>query len=622
VSTYREIVGKKIKKVSADPSSGVAEMWYNTTTGTLRGLAILEAWASTSPLLAAKYYGAGFGTSTAAVYAGGEGTTILNTTNEYNGSGWSSGGTLNTARWEMGGTTAGVETAGLAFGGNLGPPGLSNATEEYNGTAWTSGNNMATTVSSQAGSGIQTAAFSAGGRTPSNTNNSQEYDGTNWSNGNNINTTRQALVGMGTQAAGIIAGGEAPGGGSNSSETYDGTNWTAAPNLGTARYRLSGSGAVDTACLIFGGRFNPPAADKAQTEAFNGTSWSEKGDLATARQYNTGNRGSSSSALGAGGYITAGSSGATSNVEEFTSSTNVITGGAWASGGNMNTARYNMQSSPNAPADAGLSAGGITGTPSATQQSLVVEEYDGSSWTNVTGMPVTMSAGGGAGTQSAYISMGGYSNPPLALSANTFNYNGSSWTALTAIPTATGNRGVGCGTSTAALLIGGKTPAAPGGVSATFEYNSPSWTSGGAMSNIRWQCGSAGVQTAALAIGGATSTPIESTSEEYDGSSWTTGGTLIQGKRYFGSNGAQTDALAYGTEPGSSTNTQGYDGTAWSTKPALATARAAQGSGGGNTGSSALTFGGTPSGGSPVITTTEEFTGQTETANVKTFSTS
>ena len=73
------------------------------------------------------------------------------------------------------------------------------------------------------GSGIQTAAFSGGGRTPSSTNNSQEYDGTNWSNGNNINTTRQATVGLGTQTAGMIAGGESPSGGVNSSETYDGT---------------------------------------------------------------------------------------------------------------------------------------------------------------------------------------------------------------------------------------------------------------------------------------------------------------------------------------------------------------------------------------------------------------
>jgi hypothetical protein len=121
---------------------------------------------------------------------------------------------------------------------------------------------------------------------------------------------------MGTQTAGIIAGGEAPGGGTNSTETYDGTNWTAAPNLGTARYRLSGSGSASTACLVFGGRYNPPAADKAQTESFDGTSWTETGDLATARQQLSGNRGTSSSAIAAGGIPPSGSQ--TDATEEFT----------------------------------------------------------------------------------------------------------------------------------------------------------------------------------------------------------------------------------------------------------------------------------------------------------------
>ena len=47
MSTYKAIVGKKIKTASIDPSnSDEGQMWYNTTTGTLRGLAIAEAWSS------------------------------------------------------------------------------------------------------------------------------------------------------------------------------------------------------------------------------------------------------------------------------------------------------------------------------------------------------------------------------------------------------------------------------------------------------------------------------------------------------------------------------------------------------------------------------------------------
>ena len=49
MTTYREIVGKKIKKVTSDPSTGIdGQMWYNSTTGAIRGLAVLTATRSGS----------------------------------------------------------------------------------------------------------------------------------------------------------------------------------------------------------------------------------------------------------------------------------------------------------------------------------------------------------------------------------------------------------------------------------------------------------------------------------------------------------------------------------------------------------------------------------------------
>ena len=51
MSTYKALVGKKIKSVSSDPSnSAEGQMWYNTTTQSLRGLGVLEAWSSASPV--------------------------------------------------------------------------------------------------------------------------------------------------------------------------------------------------------------------------------------------------------------------------------------------------------------------------------------------------------------------------------------------------------------------------------------------------------------------------------------------------------------------------------------------------------------------------------------------
>ena len=82
MSTYREIIGKKIKKVSSDPSSGLdGEMWYNSSTGTLRGLATLSAWSSSNPLINSRYGHGGGGTQAAAVIFGGSGPT--NKTEEY-----------------------------------------------------------------------------------------------------------------------------------------------------------------------------------------------------------------------------------------------------------------------------------------------------------------------------------------------------------------------------------------------------------------------------------------------------------------------------------------------------------------------------------------------------------
>ena len=617
MSTYRKIHGRSIQAVSTDPTESVAEgqIWYNTTSDTFKTVLVTEAWASQGPLISARYSGAGFGVSTAAVYAGGANPSGASTsTFEYNGSGWSSGGALNTGRWEMGGLTAGTETAGLCFGGRSAPgapgnPGVAQ-TEEYNGTSWSTANNLATTVMFMGGSGIQTAAFSAGGASSgSNTNNSQEYDGTNWSNGNNINTTRQSLVGLGTQTAGMVAAGESPSGGSNSSETYDGTNWTAAPNLGTARYRVSGSGSDYTQGLVFGGRFNPPAADKAQTESFDGTSWTETADLATARQQLSGNRGTSSSAIAAGGLPPPAS--ATADTEEFTKSANVITAAAWASGDNMNTGSYNPAALVGGTQTAVIAAGGDTGGPAySTTKS---EEYDGSSWTATPTLNTARAAGTGTGTSTASIVFGAY--PPSNAPA-TESWNGSSWTTTPATVGAPMERAGGSGTQTAALAFAYYNRPGNSNPTTVYSYNGSSWTTSPATMNTgRYGASGVGTQTAALAMGGITVSPAAQSAavEQWDGSSWTTKSSLTTARGYGGASGTYTSAIFFGGNPPSPTTaTEGWDGTSWSTRPSMATTRAGMGSSG-TSADAGIAYGG-----GSQLTATEEFTGESSALNVKT----
>ena len=74
MSTYREIHGGRVKYLSSDPSNPKdGEVWYNSTLSKLRVEGILGtgSWSSGGALPTANYTGAGFGVSTAAVYAGG-----------------------------------------------------------------------------------------------------------------------------------------------------------------------------------------------------------------------------------------------------------------------------------------------------------------------------------------------------------------------------------------------------------------------------------------------------------------------------------------------------------------------------------------------------------------------
>ena len=62
MATYRSIVGHKINKVSSDPAEPLTgQMWYNSTTASLRGLGLIEAFSSASPIITAATKGAGFG---------------------------------------------------------------------------------------------------------------------------------------------------------------------------------------------------------------------------------------------------------------------------------------------------------------------------------------------------------------------------------------------------------------------------------------------------------------------------------------------------------------------------------------------------------------------------------
>ena len=120
---------------------------------------------------------------------------------------------------------------------------------------------------------------------------------------------------------------------------------------------------------------------------------------------------------------------------------------AWASGGNMNTARQYLASASNGTPTATLSFGGSV---SPNQQT---ESYNGSSWTEVNDLNIGRGALAGAGIQTAALAIGSGSPD----NANTESWNGTNWTEVNNLNTGRNALG-GQGTQTAAIAFGGNSP--------------------------------------------------------------------------------------------------------------------------------------------------------------------
>ena len=149
-------------------------------------------------------------------------------------------------------------------------------------------------------------------------------------------------------------------------------------------------------------------------------------------------------------------------------------------------------------------------------------------------------------------------------------------------------------------------------------------TAAGDINTSRERAASFGLETAGVTVGGniPPSHAHTDTVEHYDGSSWTSATAYPTGIKFAAACGTQTDGLVFSgnTPPNSVTGlTFGYDGTSWSARPSMGTARQA-GAGAGTSTAALMMAGSNVSGTS--LTTTEEFTGVTETVTAQTLTTS
>jgi len=126
---------------------------------------------------------AGCGTQTAALGFGGYAPPTASNpikSEEYDGTSWITGGNLNVGRWYLAG--CGTQTAALGFGGYVpyafpSGPGSTGSTEKYDGTSWTTTGSLNTARERLAGAGTQTAGLAFGG-TPTTTA-TEEYSEAN-----------------------------------------------------------------------------------------------------------------------------------------------------------------------------------------------------------------------------------------------------------------------------------------------------------------------------------------------------------------------------------------------------------------------------------------------------------
>ena len=317
MADYSTIKGFNVQTLSADPPApGAGQVWYNTTSATLKGYGQqgTGAWASAPALNTGRYGCAGIGTvSTAAIIAGGQlpppGEIAI--CESYNGTAWTEVGDMTNARADSGCGGIGSQTAGLVAGMQGGAEAVIALAEEWNGTAWTEVGDLisARKFAAMSTGGTPTAALVfGGGPTPGGTSGTtlnESYNGTAWTELADLNVQRYVASGSGSSTSALTAGDiHTPEGGYV--ETWDGSSWTidtALNNKGNSWG--SGGGSAPTA-WIAGGTPAPTRSTPggpAMTEHFNGTAWTEMGDIAVPNglERNTAS-GSQMSGLASGGY--------------------------------------------------------------------------------------------------------------------------------------------------------------------------------------------------------------------------------------------------------------------------------------------------------------------------------
>ena len=477
-----------------------------------------SSWSEVTNMPTATFGQGSAGTQTAAVVFGGRTPSWVTSTFEYDGTNWTSGGALGTARTFKGAAT-GTQTAALAVGGDQNPPsGATNKVEEYDGSSFSEVNTYPTNIQTNAVSGIQTSALSFGGNVPPATTATNTYDGTSFTATGSLGAVisgQNTLKTAPNNSTGLSMGGYGASSYVGTSEeftssinTITAAAYSSVPNLNNGR-DVEGFGSKNgtTTAAYAGNGGVPPNGMSNYTEEFDGSSWTAGGNLPGSWRH-SGGTGIQTAGLCVGGF----------NGPSNLNGVYHYNGSSWSGGGNYPVAQYAVSVAGTQTAAIGMGGGSDT-TPANT--------YNGSSWTSAGTMSVGRSWFGSAGTTTAALAIGG-SN---ATTGQCEEYDGSSWTSGGSLVTGrTMVTTCSFGTQTAAGQSGANTPTnpSPGKINFLQTYDGTSWLTGATLGTGRQNSSGSGTTTSHLvATGFGPGTTYSVAAEEYTpGSSVATSKTL------------------------------------------------------------------------------------------------
>jgi len=205
------------------------------------------SWSAGGNLNTHRNVAGAYGTQTAGAIVGGHAppipTKVTNVHETYDGTSWTEAADLNTGRGYLATGSIGTTSAAIAMGGLINPElnpspfgavGQKDDSEEYNGTAWTAGGDLNTARSDVKGAGTQTAALFISGDAPPVTAAVEAYDGSSWTEVADVNTAVKVHGAGGSQNAAIKVSGTT-GSYTVNVEQWDNTSWTEVANVSTAR---------------------------------------------------------------------------------------------------------------------------------------------------------------------------------------------------------------------------------------------------------------------------------------------------------------------------------------------------------------------------------------------------